>query len=121
MPRVVHFEIPADDMQRAVAFYREVFGWQITPYEGAPEYFLVITGPDSEPGINGGIMQRRDGGPTTNTISVDDVDRCVRMAVERGGRVIMPKSPVAGVGYLAYCLDSEGNIFGMMQTDPQAK
>ena len=65
MPRVVHFEIHADDPERAVNFYQDVFGWQIVKWEGPQDYWLITTGPDDEPGINGGLMKRSD--PSAST------------------------------------------------------
>ena len=58
MPRVVHFEIAADDPDRATRFYQDVFGWQSSKWEGPEEYWLVMTGSPSEPGIDGGIGRR---------------------------------------------------------------
>jgi predicted enzyme related to lactoylglutathione lyase len=122
MPRVVHFEIPADDPQRAVGFYEKVFGWKITRWEGPMEYWLISTGPEDEPGIDGGLARRES--PETgveNTIDVDDVDAFVAKIESHGGKVLRPKSAVPGVGWLAYCQDTEGNRFGIMQSDPSAQ
>ena len=126
MPRVVHFEIHADDPQRAVNFYQNVFGWQINKWEGPEDYWLVTTGANNEPGINGAILQRR--GPINGdaviayvcTIDVPDIDEAIAKATSQGGTVALPKMPVPGVGWLAYYKDSEGNIFGMLQTDAAA-
>ncbi len=126
MPRVVHFEIHADDPQRAVNFYQNVFGWQINKWEGPEDYWLVTTGANNEPGINGAILQRR--GPINGdaviayvcTIDVPDIDEAITKATSQGGTVALPKMPVPGVGWLAYYKDSEGNIFGMLQTDAAA-
>src|SRR3972149_5570591 len=63
MPRVIHFEIAADDPERAVAFYRKVFGWEIQKWEGPMEYWVITTGPKEEPGIDGGLGRRRQGPP----------------------------------------------------------
>ncbi len=126
MPRVVHFEIHADDPQRAVNFYQNVFGWQINKWEGPEDYWLVTTGANNEPGINGAILKRR--GPINSdaviayvcTIDVPDIDEAITKATSQGGTVALPKMPVPGVGWLAYYKDSEGNIFGMLQTDAAA-
>ncbi len=122
MSRVIHFEIPADDPERAIAFYEKTFGWEFYKWEGPMEYWLITTGPESEPGINGGLARRMDPGTgTENTISVTSVDEAVAKVEANGGKVIRPKSAVPGVGWLAYCQDSEGNNFGIMQDDPAAK
>lgn len=122
MPRVVHFEIAADDPHRAVGFYEKVFGWEFTKWEGPMEYWLIKTGPDDEPGIDGGLARRTDPSVSTeNTIDVDSVDDFVARIEAHGGKILRAKSAVPGVGFLAYCQDSEGNTFGIMQNDPSAE
>ncbi len=121
MPRVAHFEIPADEPERAVRFYESVFGWKIRKWEGPMEYWLVTTGEAPEPGINGGIERRSEGDVTRNVVDVADVDEYVRKAEAAGGKVVKPKTALPGVGWYAYCADTEGNVFCMMQEDPQAK
>ncbi|MBP1646737.1 MAG: hypothetical protein H6Q30_182 [Bacteroidetes bacterium] len=127
MNRVVHFEIHAEDPRRAAEFYRAVFDWQCDKWEGPVEYWLVTTGKESEPGINGGIVKRRgtiDGTAVVAfvcTVDVASVDDAVRKVEHNGGQNVVPKMPVPGVGWLAYCKDSEGNIFGVMQNDPSAR
>jgi len=135
MGRVVHFEIHASDPERAAAFYREVFGWEVQELvipgaEEAPEsrYWGVLTGPEGEPGINGGLLPRPGAAPTPGesvnafvcTISVDSLKATIEKALASGGSLALPKMPVPGVGWLAYCFDTEGNIVGMMQEDPNA-
>ncbi|MCW4009011.1 MAG: VOC family protein [Candidatus Bathyarchaeota archaeon] len=122
MSKVIHFEIPADNMERAVAFYKTVFGWKIEKWGGPVNYWLVTTGEDSEPGINGAIAAKDNIHPTTiNTVSVPSIDEAAKRIRQTGGEVLMPKMAVPGVGYMTYCKDPEGNIFGIMQMDPQAK
>jgi len=122
MPRPVHFEIPAENPQRAIDFYGKLFGWAFTKWEGPMDYWLITTGQDPEPGINGGLMPRRDPNqPCVNTIGVANLDESLAVALANGGSIAVPKMPVPGVGWLAYCKDTEGHIFGMMQSDPSAK
>jgi len=122
MSRVIHFEIPADNPERAVDFYRKVFGWNFQKWGGPQEYWLVSTGPDTEPGINGGLLPRQHpGAGTCNTIGVSSVDQAVANVTQHGEKTVMPKTVIPGVGYLAYCSDTEGNVFGMMQPDTNAK
>ncbi|RJP75776.1 MAG: VOC family protein [Candidatus Zixiibacteriota bacterium] len=121
MPRVIHFEIPADDPERAVKFFQDVFGWTITKWEGPVEYWLIATGPDDLPGINGAVMRREGSGGTINTIDVPDVDAYMAKVKQAGGRVVTPRMAVPGVGWFCYCADTEGNMFGIMQEDPNAK
>jgi predicted enzyme related to lactoylglutathione lyase len=122
MPRVIHFEIPADDPERAIKFYTDVFGWQIQGWGGPVDYWLVTTGEKGQSGIDGAIMKRTDAqGSTTNTIEVPDVDEFCQKVVAGGGAVVMSKRAIPGVGYMAYCKDTEGNKFGIMQADPSAQ
>ena len=121
MPRVVHFEVYADDPQRAAAFYQKVFGWKISKWEGPTDYWLVTTGEASEPGIDGGIMQRMEQETTVNTIDVPSVDEFTQKITEAGGKVVVQKMAIPGVGYMAYYTDSEGNVFGIMEEDPSTK
>ena len=120
MPRVVHFEVSADDPERAAKFYSDVFGWEIRKWDGPEPYWLVTTGPSDEPGINGGIFHRKGPVGHVNTIQVDAVDDFAAKVVEHGGQVVLPKMPIPGVGYLAYCKDTEDSVFGIMQRDAQA-
>jgi predicted enzyme related to lactoylglutathione lyase len=122
MPRVVHFELGADDPERAAAFYTSVFDWKFEKWQGPMDYWLIMTGKEGEPGIDGGLGRRqRPDEHTTNTIDVESVDEYVEKAVANGGTVVMPKHAIPGVGYLAYCADTEGNVFGLMADDPSAQ
>jgi len=122
MSRVIHFEIPASDPQRAAEFYRKAFGWKIEKWPGPMDYWMVTTGPEETPGINGGLMKKQ--APTTvttNTIGVVSVDAAVETVKKAGGKLVMPKTPIPTVGYFAYLEDTEGNLFGVMQADAKAK
>ncbi len=121
MSRVVHFEINADNPERATRFYAKVFGWKIENLGGPVDYWLATTGAEGEPGINGAIKYRTDNQTTVNTIGVSSVDEAVKTIEKAGGKMIQPKMPIPGVGYFAYCQDTEGNVFGVMQDDPTAK
>jgi uncharacterized protein len=126
MGRVVHFEIHAGNPERAIEFYSQVFGWQFTKWDGPMPYWLILTGPDTERGINGGLLPRRgevDGQAVIAyvcTADVANIDESAQKATAAGGTVVVPKMPIPGVGWLLYCKDTEGNIFGMMQSDPKA-
>lgn len=117
MPRVVHFEINADDPERAGKFYEKVFGWNINRWEGPTEYWLIETGEQGEPGIDGAIMRREQQCTTINTIEVPSYDEFAKNVVQAGGQVVTPKQPIPGVGYHSYCLDTEGNVFGILEPD----
>jgi hypothetical protein len=121
VPRPIHFEIPAENPERAIKFYSTVLGWTFTKWDGPVDYWMITTGDASEPGINGGLMPRRDPAqPCVNTVNVSDLDAMVKTVESNGGLCVAPKMPVPGVGWLAYFKDTEGHIFGMMQPDPAA-
>jgi len=122
MSRVIHFEIPSDNPERSVAFYGEVFGWKFEKWDGPMPYWLVSTGADGEVGINGGLKGRSHPGESTvNTVGVDSVDESLRAIERKGGKTVVPKMAVPGIGWLAYCSDPDGNTFGVLQADACAK
>lgn len=131
MGRLVHFEIHVDDMERAKKFYGEVFGWTFhdwSEYAGMP-YYGAVTGDDSEPGIDGALMQRQGPSPEPNqalnsyacTMGVDNFDTTEAKIIEHGGKVALPKYALPGMAWQGYFIDTEGNIFGIHQPDKNAK
>lgn len=121
MSRVIHFEIPADDPERSIKFYESVFGWTIEKWDGPIEYWLIMTGDENEPGIDGALARRED--PETgveNTIDVKDLDQTLLEVEANGGKIIRPRMAVPGVGWMAYFKDTEGNTFGLMESDETA-
>ncbi len=115
----VHFEIPADDVERARKFYTELFGWQISSPPEFPEYLFVKTGDEDD--LAGGMMKRQ--GPEQGPIyyvQVESVDATCVTIEQLGGRIIVPKSPVPGMGWFAHFVDTEGNVFALWQTDESA-
>jgi predicted enzyme related to lactoylglutathione lyase len=121
MAKVVHFEIPADDPERAVRFYEKVFGWKIEKWAGPIDYWLVTAGESDEPGINGAIHEKKNFKTVVNTIAVDSIDERIEIIEQAGGKVLIPKGAVPGLGYVAFAEDTEGNAFGMLQSDPSVK
>lgn len=122
MSRVVHFEMVGDNPERMAKFYADTFGWRVQKWEGPTEYWLVITGEDGTPGINGGFGRRtKPNEGTTNTIEVADAKAAVAAVEKNGGKVVNALHPIPGVGWQAYCEDTEGNLFGIHQNDPNAK
>ena len=126
MGGVVHFEIPADDQERAKKFYQQALGWRIEPVPGM-DYNMVITTPMDEAtgqpttagAINGGMMARED--QITNpvfTVDVADIDATLKTIEELGGSVVMPKNEIPGMGYFAYFKDPENNIMGLWENLP---
>ncbi len=121
MPRVSWFDIPADDIERAQKFYKDVFDWKFDKWDGPMEYYMADTGKE-EPGINGGLAKRMPGQMgITNTITVPSVDDFAKKIVDNGGQLITQKMPIPGIGWFAQCSDTEGNIFGIIQMDKEAK
>jgi predicted enzyme related to lactoylglutathione lyase len=126
MSRVIHFEIHAESPERAISFYKSVFSWEITKWPSPTDYWVIKTGPDGQPGINGGLMKRM--GPIDGTavityvctIDTDSVDATAAKVKAAGGTVVVPKMVIPTVGWLVYCKDTEGNIFGIMQADKNA-
>ncbi len=129
MPRPTHFEIQAEDPARAIKFYGTVLGWSFTKWDGPIPYWMVNTGAEGTPGINGGLHPRSGAKPVPDqaviafvcVVDVDSVDQYAVKATQAGGHIVVPKMPIPGIGWLAYAKDPEGNIFGMMQSDPAAK
>lgn len=127
MGRPVHFEIHAEDLDRASTFYTAVFGWTFTPFQPG-FYSLITTGPEDTPGINGGLIKRQGPAPAGGapvfgyvcTIDTTDLDATLKAATANGATEALPRHAIPGVGWLAYMKDTEGNIFGMMQADPAA-
>jgi predicted enzyme related to lactoylglutathione lyase len=128
MSGVVHFEIPADDQERARDFYGAAFDWRldVMPDLG---YTNVLTTPvdeqtqqPREPGaINGGLFQRE--GDLTNpiiTVDVDDIDQTLKRIASLGGSVVQERTAIPGMGYFAYFRDTEGNVLGLWTTAPDA-
>ncbi len=121
MPRVVHFEIPADDAKRAVEFYKSVFGWEMKDAGMPDPYYLATTGQEGTMGINGAIMGKKGmtAQTVTNTIEVPSVDEFVRKIIKAGGKQVTKKMPIPGIGDFCYCTDTEGNLFGILQPLPR--
>ncbi len=131
MSRVVHFEIQAEDVERAKAFYGAVFDWEFQDYGAftGSTYWGIVTGPEDQPGINGGLLQRPAATPGpgqgTNafvcTVGVEDYDATERRILDAGGTVALPKMALTGMAWQGYYLDTEGNTFGIHQPDPEAR
>ena len=126
MRRPVHFEIHASDPDTLRAFYETVFGWTFQQW-GEQEYWLAMTG-DDPAGINGGLLRRQGDSPAPDaavsgfvcTMDVPDCTEYVDKVVAAGGSVAVPRQAMAGMGWLAYVKDPDGNLFGLMQEDPSA-
>jgi predicted enzyme related to lactoylglutathione lyase len=121
MPRVVHFEIPIDNPDRATAFYRDAFGWEINAWGGPMDYWLATTGTAPDPGIDGALTRRTAETPGFGlALGVDDLATAVAKVRTAGGAVVRERDPIPGVGWLAAVTDTEGNTLSLMQDDPAA-
>ena len=136
MPTIVHFEIPADDVEKAKKFYTDLFGWKteklsvtddsrLTSAATAQpmEYWIITTTDDKgNKALGGGIMKRQmPEHRVTNYIGVKSVDEYSSKVEKLGGKVIAPKHTVPGMGYFALCIDTENNAFAIWETDEKAK
>lgn len=131
MNRITHFEIQADDPERAIRFYGEIFGWEFPLWMEEPKYWGIMTAGEGskEPGINGGLLLRPAQRPSSEqgtnafvcTVQVEDFDEIARKIEGAGGIVAMPKMAIPGIGWQGYFLDTEGNTFGVHQSDENAK
>lgn len=125
--RPVHFEVHAQKPTRCAGFYSAVFGWQFIKWDGPMPYWIIDTGEGD--GIDGGMLERKgpppeDGQPVNSwvvTIDVESVDETLEAVTQHGGTIAVPKMAVPGVGWLGYAKDTEGNLFGVMQEDAEAR
>ena len=121
MPRVSHFDIPSDDPERAQRFYKGVFDWQFEKWDGPIDYWMIKTGSES-PGIDGGLSKGMPGhSGITNTINVPKLDEYAEKVLKMGGQIIIPKMAIPKVGWFAQCMDTEGNMFGIIESDENAE
>ncbi|HSA72733.1 MAG TPA: VOC family protein [Nitrososphaeraceae archaeon] len=130
MPTLVHFEIPSDDLERSKKFYSELFGWNFEKWSNpnslpeGMEYLIITTTDDKgNKSIGGGMMKRQDSKQQgfTNYIDVKSVDEHSVKIAQLGGKVIISKKTIPGMGHFAVCLDTENNTFGIWETDVNAK
>lgn len=122
MPKIVHFELNADNPQRAKEFYEKTFGWEIEKWKGPDEYWTIKAGDEDEEGIDGGIQKRENSDDQVfNYIGVISVDTYKEMIEKNGGTIVSPRIIVPGVGYFYMFKDTEGNKLGIMQEDEFAE
>jgi predicted enzyme related to lactoylglutathione lyase len=119
--RVVHFEIPCDNPEKTMDFFKEVFNWSFQQF-GPETYWIAMTGNEKLPGINGAIMKKKDPQqPIVNSIDVENLDAAITKIEKAGGQIVVSKMPIPTIGWLAYFKDPDGNIHGLYQNDPTAK
>lgn len=120
--RIIHFELNVKNIEKSIRFYKRVFGWKFERWDGPIDYWLITTGDESNPGIEGGLGLEEESFPSVvNTIEADNVDEVVKRVEANGGTVLRPKHAVPGVGWLAYIKDPDGIVTGVMREDSSAK
>jgi len=123
---LAHFSINTDDLAATRSFYEKVFGWKFRPY-GPPDFFQITTGDEASPGVMGALQKRREIVPGAKmlgfecTIAVQSIDATIAAVTARGGKIVMPKVVLAGVGRLIFFQDPGGNIAGAMEYDSSAE
>jgi uncharacterized protein len=128
MPRVSHFEIHASQPQKLIEFYSSLFGWTFEPWGPPGGYWMIRTGEDSEPGINGGLLPRRGNVPASGqavnafvcTVGVASARESFDAALALGATEAVPVAAIPTMGWLGYVKDPDGNIVGVMSMDPNA-
>jgi predicted enzyme related to lactoylglutathione lyase len=121
MVTIVHFEIPSDNIERSKKFYHELFGWKIDKWSGSDstmEYWMITTTDDKgNEALRGGMMKRQNPQQgITNFIGVDSIDDYSSKVQQLGGKIVVPKTPVSGMGFFAVCLDTENNSFAIWES-----
>lgn len=120
--KIIHFEIPAKDPKKAMKFYSDTLGWSFSAWEGPIPYWFTKSGTKRAPGIEGAIAEKEsDNDIVVNTIGVENIDEVIEKIKKHGGTISNPKHAIPGEGWIAYFKDLDGNTFGIMQGDPNAK
>lgn len=123
MPTIIHFDISADDLDRARKFYEKLFGWRITAMEGFLDYYEIeTTDLQGKKSIGGGITKRQQPQQTgiNEFIGVASIDESIAKVTSLGGKILQPKQIIPGYGYMALCADTENNAFGLFEDDKNA-
>lgn len=123
MPTIVHFDISADDPERAKRFYEALFNWKIEKFPGSMSYYLIeTTDQTGEKGVTGGIAKRENPQQKiANFIAIPSIDEYIAKVGKLGGKIIEPKKAIPTIGYIAGCQDTEGNTFGLLEIDKNAR
>ena len=122
MSTIVHFDVASDDPERAKKFYAELFGWKFESYPEMQYNLISTTNLDGTPGVGGGLGKRMDPSQRiTNYFGVPSIDAAMKKVKSLGGKILTEKMAVPKMGYLANCMDTEGNVFGLWEENPEAK
>ncbi|WP_088041375.1 VOC family protein [Bacillus sp. EAC] len=122
MGKILRFELQVPNIEQAIDFYTNSFGWKFEKMPGQQEYYFIITGDSNKKGIDGGLMASPDGQTrTTNSIEVESIDESIENVIQHGGKIVVPKTAIPSMGYFAYFIDNQGLLFGLSQEDFNAK
>ncbi len=121
MARVGHFDIMTTKPAVAVKFYSKVFGWKFYKWDGPMEYWLIGTGDRRQAGIDGGMGRGKPAGEVVLTVTGLKLDKTLKLAKANGGKVVQPRGPIQGIGWYAVIKGPDGNVFGLMESDPRAR
>jgi predicted enzyme related to lactoylglutathione lyase len=122
MSSIVHFDVPAENTERAKKFYSVLLGWKFESYPEMQYNLITTTNLDGTPGVGGGMGKRMDPSQhIVNYFSVKSIDAAIKQVKSLGGSILMDKMAVPKMGYLVNCLDTEGNTFGLWESDTGAK
>lgn len=120
-PRIVWFEIPADNPQRAKKFYGSLFGWKVQPFPGMTDYWHIDTGGGDDTPDGGLMLRKHPAQPITNYVAVASVDKSAAKVEKLGGKICKSKTTVPQMGYFVICQDTEDNMFALWEPDMKAK
>jgi predicted enzyme related to lactoylglutathione lyase len=122
MPAIVHFDVPTEDVERAKFFYSALFGWKFESFPEMQYNLFTTTNLDGSPGVGGGMGKRMDASQRImNYFGVPSIDAAMKQVISLGGKVLSEKMTVPGMGFLATCMDTEGNLFGLWEETTQAR
>jgi hypothetical protein len=122
MPTIVHFDVPAEDTERAKKFYFALFGWDFQAFPEMQYNLITTTNLDGTPGVGGGLGKRMEPSQRMmNYFGIPSIDAAMKMVQSLGGKLISEKMAVPGMGFLANCMDTEGNAFGLWEENAQAR
>jgi predicted enzyme related to lactoylglutathione lyase len=122
LSKVLRFEFQVPNPEEAIEFYTNCFGWKFEKMPGSHDYWFIKTSKSNQPRIDGGLIKSPDGATrTTNSIEVASVDEYLKKVAENEGKIVVPKTPIKGMGYFAYCSDNQGLIFGVSEENSEAE
>jgi uncharacterized protein len=122
MAAIVHFDVPAEDIERAKKFYAKLLGWKFESWPGMEFNLITTTNLDGSPGVGGGIGKRMETSQRMmNYFGVNSIDASMKQVTSLGGKLTSPRMPVPGMGWLVNCMDTEGNAFGLWEENRNAK